>query len=91
MAAGEAPKALAAAPQGIRGMGRLAFGVFLFGIVIPFPLWIVSERAGEAGFMLSALVMLLALVLECITPYSAMPVLETSRTFVVERRLRDKV
>lgn len=63
MAGGETPKVLAAAPQEKRGRGRLAFGAFLFGIVIPFPLWIISVRAAEAGFMLSALLMLLALVL----------------------------
>ena len=50
------------APQG-KGLGKLAFGVFLFGITIPFLLWIISEQAAQVGFMLSALMMLLALVL----------------------------
>ena len=45
------------------GLGKLAFGVFLFGITIPFLLWIISEQAAQVGLMLSALMMLLALVL----------------------------
>jgi Ca2+/Na+ antiporter len=52
-----------AAPRRPVGLAKLAFGLFLFGITIPFLLWIISERAAERGIMLSALMMLLSLVL----------------------------
>ena len=44
-------------------LSKLAFGLFVFGITIPFLLWIISVRLAEFGFMLSTLMMLLTLVL----------------------------
>jgi serine/threonine protein kinase len=46
-----------------KSLGKLAFGLFLFGITIPFLLWIISERAANIGFMLSGLLMVLTLIL----------------------------
>lgn len=65
LAEGEIRKPLAIAspaPQG-SGLGKLAFGLFLFGIVVPFLGWMISERAAQPGCVLSALLMIISLVL----------------------------
>jgi len=45
------------------GLAKFAFGVLLFGIVMPFLLWSRSSQAAEAGFIISALCMVLSLIL----------------------------
>lgn len=65
LAGREAPMPREHTPQTKRGLARLAFGIFLFSIVLPFLLRIISLRAAETGFILSLVLIPVALVLGC--------------------------
>lgn len=56
------PQASPASPQGTV-LGKLAFGLLLFAIVVPFIGWMISEKAAAAGFMLCAPLTILSFVL----------------------------
>jgi hypothetical protein len=61
-AAAVAPAAVAIRPSGGR-TGTIGFWVMISAVVLPFILWAISERAGELGFLLSALMLVIAFVL----------------------------
>jgi serine/threonine protein kinase len=61
-AAPPAPAAIAIQPSGSR-TGTIGFWLMIAGVVLPFILWAISERAGELGFLLSLFLIVIAFVL----------------------------
>lgn len=61
-AAATAPAAAAIQASGPR-TGIIGFWVMIAGVVLPFVLWAISDRAAEPGFVLSALMLVIAFVL----------------------------
>lgn len=61
-AAPPAPAAMAIRPSGSR-TGTIGFWLMISGVVLPFMLWAISERAAELGFMLSFFMLVIAFFL----------------------------